>query len=46
MSDIDIAIRRTKVKFFGPLPKFHVRRAKNVFMYRAELGQNNGVRAE
>ena len=42
MSDI----ASTKLKFFGPLPKFQVRRAGNVFRYRAELEQNNGVRAK
>ena len=33
-------------KSFGPLAKFQVRRAGNVFKCRAELEQNNGVRAE
>ena len=42
MSDIG----NTKLKFWGPLPKFHVRRAEYVFGYRAEFEQNNAVRAE
>ena len=33
MSDI----ASTKLKFFGSLSKFQVRRAKNVFGYRAEF---------